>query len=265
MRRDIQLTSLGYVRGLFPTPGEYLAGPMGAPQEPSPRSAHTIVATGPEFHRLGWKCRGRAERPGLGVLISRPAPGAPLSNVNAADRAAANHSAVWDGAAKMIVWGGSGAGRCDAKYGGQSMTKPTQSWRAMTLTSAPTDRNQHTPRSWAGRSDARLGRRESGRYFSNDGGSYVSTGGPAAQTNLNGVWTAIPPSAVIAARARGIRRVWTGSRMLVWGGLDANRPRPLGNGASYNPSTGTLDAAQRERRRLRRVFGHTRDLDGDEK
>jgi hypothetical protein len=150
----------------------------------------------------------------------------------------------------MIVWGGSGAGGT-ALDTGAVFDQPTQAWRQTATTNQPAARHQHTA-VWARDRMLVWGGFNPGGTLG-DGGSYVPPV-DGSQASPDGVWTAIPASGVIAAR-RGHSAIWTGSRMLVWGGLDANA-NPLATGASFNPANGQWTALTNTGAPSAR-FGHT--------
>src|SRR5207302_1556191 len=68
-----------------------------------------------------------------------------------------------------------------------------------------------------------------------DGGSFVPPADAAPPTDT-GAWTLLPADVAAGAR-RSHTAIWTGSKMIVWGGLDANGD-PLGSGAAFDPANG---------------------------
>jgi len=142
-----------------------------------------------------------------------------------APSARSGHTAVWTGS-RMLVWGAFGAaGDTGAQY-----DPATDSWTAITTTGAPTARGGHTG-VWTGSRMLVWG----GAGPCPPTCADFDTGGqydPATDS-----WTAITPTGVpISPTPRdGHTAVWTGSRMLVWGGLDFLGP--ANTGAQYDPAT----------------------------
>jgi N-acetylneuraminic acid mutarotase len=141
------------------------------------------------------------------------------------------HTAVWTGT-EMIVWGGnfdvdSGPGT-GARYNPQ-----TDTWTATSTAGAPAARQHHTAvwtgsrmLVWGGQSD------QQGLTAYNTGASYD----PATNS-----WTPITTSGAPTGR-RWHAAVWTGSEMVVWGGVGGGDAAPTNTGARYNPSTNAWTA-----------------------
>jgi len=141
------------------------------------------------------------------------------------------HTAVWTGS-EMIVWGGFGRLVGYSNTGGR-YNPSTDSWVATSLTNAPTARDGHTA-VWTG-SEMIVWGGEAGnatccQYF-NTGGRY----NPSTNT-----WTATSTTNAPAARFSHTA-IWTGSEMIVWGGVieNPNPPFVTNTGGRYNPSTDT--------------------------
>jgi N-acetylneuraminic acid mutarotase len=127
------------------------------------------------------------------------------------------HSAVWTGA-KMIVWGGTAPGSTATNTGGQ-YDPAANSWTATSVASAPDARQEHvavwtgtTMVVWAG--------------FLPGFANLPSTGGrydPLADT-----WSSTKIDGAPVGRRSGFA-VWSGSRMVVWGGVSPP------NGGRYDP------------------------------
>jgi len=135
------------------------------------------------------------------------------------------HSAVWTGT-NMIVVGGFVTGSV-LQNNGKSYDPATNTWVDINMTGGPGLRGSHTAIwtgskmiVWGGRIDA------SGTP-TNTGMSYDPS------TNL---WTAISTTGAPSARW-GHVAVWTGSKMIVWGGVTA--AGELGDGGVYDPVTNT--------------------------
>ncbi len=137
------------------------------------------------------------------------------------------HTAVWTGS-RMIVWGGDGG--AVAVSSGGAYDPASDSWTATSTTGAPTARSGHTA-VWTGLKMIVWGGKTSGSGGGlNDGGIYD----PATDT-----WTAMSTTGAPVART-GHSAVWTGSRMIVWGG-DGGGER-LNTGGVYDPATDTWTA-----------------------
>lgn len=136
------------------------------------------------------------------------------------------HTAVWTGA-EMIVWGGI----CGESLDSGGIYSPiTDSWRHLAFTaSSPAPRSNHTA-VWTGSEMVIWGGSDPTKspvtYF-NDGGKYDPV------TNS---WVHIPDYTALAGR-KNHSAVWTGDRMLIWGG--ENAASYFSNGATYDPSDST--------------------------
>jgi N-acetylneuraminic acid mutarotase len=192
---------------------------------PTGRNTHTAVWTGTEMIIWGgwddvyYQTGGRYS-PSTNSWVATTTTGAPT------ERAA--HTAVWTGT-EMIVWGGflgSKVLRNGARY-----NPLTDSWISVTTTGAPKPRYRHTA-IWTG-SEMIVwgggGRRPNSVLRS--GGRYDPSTDSWHSTKLTG---APSPRAVHTA-------VWTGTEMLIWGGLKylESGSIALGTGGRYNPSTNT--------------------------
>lgn len=121
----------------------------------------------------------------------------------------------------------SDADAADTADAAEAEVGPTSGWKAMSA-SPLAGRSKHGAVwtgsemiVWGGSDDA------SSTFFA-DGAKY---------NPLTDTWTKIapPPSGFIGRNESAI--VWTGTRMIVWGGQ--NGPGPVGDGAAYDPSTDT--------------------------
>jgi N-acetylneuraminic acid mutarotase len=134
-----------------------------------------------------------------------------------------DHTAIWTGT-EMIVWGGFG-GSTRTNDGGR-YNPATDSWGPKVPTNgAPSIRSLHSA-IWTGTEMIVWGGR------GNATGSYLGDGGrynPQSNT-----WA--PMSSAGAPSPRDIHTaVWTGTEMIVWGGLGAGGYR--NDGGRYNPAT----------------------------
>ena len=145
---------------------------------------------------------------------------------------------MWTGS-EMIVWGGYERQRA-FEHGGR-YNPAANTWTALTTTGAPAARSPHG--GVDGQRDDRLGRIRRQRYL-NDGGRYNPTA-----NSLDG-----------GHHHRRTRRalhhtaVWTGSEMIVWGGLRRQqlfeRRRALQSGGQQ------LDGGHHHRRTRRARLSH---------
>jgi N-acetylneuraminic acid mutarotase len=131
------------------------------------------------------------------------------------------HTGVWTGS-EVIIWGGYPAFNNGGRY-----DPSTNSWLAISTVNAPTGRYSHTA-VWTGTEMIIWG----GVFY--DGNFHnLNTGGrynPSTDT-----WTATSITSTPSARASHTA-VWTGSRMIVWGGFGG---ADLNTGGRYNPNTDT--------------------------
>ena len=184
-----------------------------------------------------------------------------------------DHVAVWTGT-EMLIWGGFNASGFQ-DTGGRYLPG-LQQWRSLSTQNAPTGRREHVA-IWNGSRLVVFGGRDGTGYLNDGGvydpaadtwGNLNTNNAPAARGNATAIWTESQMvvwgghgqagelntggrftmdsqgrpltwqtlSTVGAPTAREDHiAVWTGSRMLVWGGKRSGIP--LGDGASYDPST----------------------------
>lgn len=140
------------------------------------------------------------------------------------------HTAIWTGS-KMIVWGGdtnSSETNTGAIYNPASNT-----WSATSLTSAPAARYFHTA-VWSGSEMIVWGGQDGNGDMFSSGARY----NPVSNT-----WNATSESGLAPMPRREHVAVWTGSRMIVWGGVEGDDPEVIVNtGASYDPVADTWSA-----------------------
>lgn len=157
-------------------------------------------------------------------------PWEPTSLVGA-PAARSHHVAVWDETDKrMIVWGGGTSAGATATGG--VYDPATNTWTATSAANAPSarvdptavwDDTEKVMIVWGGR-DA--------------GGNPLATGG--LYDPMKNMWkTMSSPGDVLSARSHHTA-VWTGSKMIVWGGLDSTGAR--GDGAIYKPASDSWTA-----------------------
>jgi N-acetylneuraminic acid mutarotase len=164
-----------------------------------------------------------------------------ISFVNAPS-ARMGHTAMWTGS-EMIVWGGAAppphsraraSGSPPTNTGGR-YDPVLDSWSTTSLTDAPIARSGHTA-IWTGTEMIIWGGKSDLSTMTNSGGRY----NPATDT-----WTPTLVDSTAPVPRTAHTAVWTGSRMIVWGG---KVPGPnsllvtsVATGASYDPVTDTWD------------------------
>ena len=221
--------------GLGPGGGTYTESadrwdPLPTAGAPSDRISHSLVWTGAEAIVWGGHDGNYMLDSGSRFNVAADS----WSPVKPSNRPLprVGHSAVWTGS-EMLIWGGTlsifltGDG---ARY-----DPALDRWTAMAVSNQPPGaRTKHTA-VWTGTQMIVWG----GQSVE-DGTSYGDGGRYSAASNS---WTSIPPTALLPGRAWH-SAVWTGTRMLVWGGTDdisLQIPSSI-RGASYNPTNGSWSA-----------------------
>ncbi len=202
-----------------------------AASAPRARSGHTAIWTGLSMIVWGGVVAGAPSNQG-GEYNAASATWSTLSTNNA-PAGRSGHTAVWTGS-QMLVWGGGTSANPGGDASGGVFDEASQAWLTMSTTSAPSDRTQHSA-VWAGDRMIVWGG-NSPFGVRTDGGSFV----PPPTSATTGTWAPLPASATAGVR-RGHSAIWTGSAMIIWGGLDANG-NPLNTGAALNPSTSAWTA-----------------------
>jgi N-acetylneuraminic acid mutarotase len=141
-----------------------------------------------------------------------------------------NHTAVWSGT-EMLVYGGlaSNSPQIPAS-GGSRYLQASDSWKALSPEQPPTYpfRWDHVS-VWTGSRMIVWG-----GNMGADGVTYAPTAAGGSYDPATDSWTKL--STVGAPEARtGAIAVWTGAKMLVYGGVDENGNLPLNTGAAYDP------------------------------
>jgi N-acetylneuraminic acid mutarotase len=217
---------------------------------PGPRTRHTLVSTGTDLivwggiqpgglHAFG----GSSYAPATDSWTAIDTTGSP-SQIS-------YHTAVWTGAI-MPVWGG------ESPFGTVNTGAYWDSfgWTPMATAGAPSVRRGHTA-VWAGSRGMIVWGGTFGTFggVRNDGGIY------SYHPLFGDSWAAPPAPVALAGRVLHTA-TWTGTRMVVFGGLGL----PLaifGDGAAFNPATNTwtmLPTANEPSPR----FGHTAVWPGDD-
>jgi len=134
------------------------------------------------------------------------------------------HTAVWTGT-QMLVWGGVNNGGFLNDGGGYNPTADVWTYLPGTAPNAPGPREAHTA-VWTGTNMIVWGGAGT-NGFANDGGLFDP---------LANAWTYLPGTLANAPAVRaGHAAVWTGSQMLVWGGM--SNAVPYADGGLFNPAT----------------------------
>jgi hypothetical protein len=188
-----------------PTSDTWLATPTGA-GVPTARRFHSAVWTGTLMIIWGGENgnfrlnNGSRFNPSTGIWG--------LTSVTGAPTARRSHSAVWTGT-EMIVWGGLDSTPLGS---GGRYNSSTNVWAPTTLTGAPARRWEHTAVwtgsvmiIWGGRGNDDPGLKTGSRY-----------------TPSTNSWAATSIGADVPTARSAHTAVWTGSEMIVWGGLSVD-------------------------------------------
>jgi N-acetylneuraminic acid mutarotase len=214
---DTTLIGAGYTE-IAPSRFDYWTA-TAATNAPSARDNHTAVWTGSRMIVWGgWGDPlnyGGQYDPALNTWTATTTAGAPSYRHN--------HTAVWTGS-RMIVWGGfNGIDWLWLNDGGQ-YNPGADSWSATTATGAPSGREYHTA-VWTGSRMIVWGGYNG--TLLNDGGQYDPGTTPGTDS-----WSVTTTTGAPSVRY-GHTAVWTGSRMIVWGGNNASVS--LNDGGQYDP------------------------------
>jgi FG-GAP-like repeat/Kelch motif len=204
--------------------------PIGTPADLQPCDSCTAVWTGTEMLVWGPVSEGDS---GVGQVYNPATDTWRFTTAEGAPTARRAHAAVWTGT-KMLVWGGFTWGnwytRIVTSTGGV-YDPASDSWTATNDTGAPSARYEHTA-VWTGsKMIVWGGLRLVGPYTA------VPTNTGALYDPATDAWTPMSTTGAPSAR-HGQTAVWTGSKMIVWGGQD-EAGGLLNTGASYDPRTDT--------------------------
>ena len=205
---------------------------------PGGRHKHTAIATSTEM--IVWGGFGPA---GSGDEVLQTggrynfATGtwSPTSTGTNVPSARINHTAVWTGS-QMVVFGGHDYAASPTYFanGGRYLSAG-DTWSAMSDTNAPSVRRDHIS-VWTGSKVIVWG--GYGYDVGTTSYAYLSDGGlydPALNT-----WTAMPAPPANFNGREGASYVWTGSKLIVWGGYgynpDSSANEYLYDGSIYDPS-----------------------------
>jgi hypothetical protein len=189
---------------------------------PDPRAYHTAVWTGSEMIVWGGYSDDSASGGSNSTLFNTGGRYNPstdswtATSTTNAPSAREFHTAVWTGT-QMIVWGGTPDGISYLNTGGR-YSPSTNTWTATSTTNAPDARVDHTA-VWTGSEMIVWG---GGKNYRADD-NFMNTGGRYKPSTDSWIATSITGA---PARRAVHTAVWTGSQMIVWGGLnyfDGNR------------------------------------------
>lgn len=195
---------------------------------PDPRTGHTAVWTGSEMIVWGGH-DGNSIAKNTGARFNPETnTWTPLPTLNAPS-ARQGHTAIWTGT-EMIIWGGISSGPGFLVLGDGARYNPqTNVWTEITSVNQPSARLSHTA-VWTGSEMIVWG------GFSCIACTFPELATGARYDPVNNAWAATALDAVASARGNHTA-VWTGTRMIVWGGeIDPAGPSLVGTGAAYDPS-----------------------------
>ncbi|MCD6400935.1 MAG: hypothetical protein J7L73_03305 [Anaerolineales bacterium] len=189
------------------------------------RYGHTIIWTGEEmivwggyYHLDHFLNDGASYNPETDTWASISTENAPIGRLR--------HTVIWTGK-EMIVWGGESGGGGTTTNTGGIYNPTTDTWTKITTENAPAAREMHSA-VWTGEEMIIWGGCST-IYCStefNNGGKY----NPDTDT-----WTPITSDATVIPR-HFHQAVWTGDKMIVWGGSNDYK------GMSYDPIANTWSA-----------------------
>jgi hypothetical protein len=200
----------------------------GTPGSPSPRSLHTLTWTGNDLlvwggqNANGFALGNASYVPSVDTWFQVPfQPEAP-------SRIAA-HTTIWNGS-QIIIWGGM------TPFGAQNSgvvwdLYATGDWTPMTTDAAPWPREYHSA-VWAGDRLVIYGGYDGNGNYLDDGGVWVPDPFGCGIFGCNDYWYPMSPSGLGSRIFNST--VWTGDRMIIFGG--ANALSIWNDGASYYPS-----------------------------
>ncbi len=235
----------GFINGGRFNPDNNTWSALSLANAPYARSGHTATWTGTEMIIWGGSGNGRQN---TGARYNPNNNTWKATYTTDAPRGRSYHTTIWTGN-EMIVWGGENTPYLDS---GGRYRPTTDSWLPTSLTKAPSERSYHSA-IWTGSEMIVWG----GISYENSANSYLRTG--ARYNPMNNTWKAISNSQAPAGRYDHTG-IWTGNKMVVWGGRNSLY---LKTGGRYDPHTNSWSAtnsanAPTERRR------HTAIWTGDE-
>lgn len=191
---------------------------------PIARSGHIAVWSGSEmivwggFGTPGYLNTGGRYNPNTLLWTALPTSGAPTGRVGAI--------AIWTGT-RLLVWGGRNSSGVQGD--GALFNPSTSAWETFSLPNAPTPR--------FGASAVFTGSKI--LVWGGDGSADALDSGSELLINAGGLpteWRSLTTIGAPSPRS-GHSAVWTGSKMLIWGGKRGSTF--AGDGASFDPTAGT--------------------------
>jgi N-acetylneuraminic acid mutarotase len=217
---------------------------------PSPRSHHSAVWTGSRMivwggatHSTALNTGGRYD-PAADTWTATSTTGAPSVRQD--------HTTIWTGT-RMVVWGGLNRGQSPNQYlnTGGVYNPTSNNWSSTSTTGAPAGRYLHTA-IWTGSRMIVWGGVFVVSITDTPTDQVLNTGGLYNPTNDG--WSSI--STINAPTPRsGHTAVWTGSEMIVWGGVGSSYP--FSNGARYDPQTNQWTSSLSTTSAPRARYSHT--------
>ncbi len=217
---DVLATGFGY------SPGPDQWAPLSPIEAPSARRGHSAVWTGSRM--LVWGGFGGGYLGDGARFTPSPSDWSPMTGTDAPE-GRLGQAAAWTGS-RMAIWGGQNGG--GLRSDGALYDPVGDGWSALPGAGAPEARTGATM-VWTG-TELILwgGTGQSGQ---------LGTGArlPLAGGATPGAWSGLPGGNAPTPR-QGHTAVWTGDRMLVWGGSAGGVP--VGTGAAYDPIANTWEA-----------------------
>jgi N-acetylneuraminic acid mutarotase len=194
---------------------------------PAARSRHTAVWSGTEMIVWGGCGEGDNYLGTGGKFASGTQLWSPVTT-SGAPEGRYGHVAVWTGS-RMLVWGGlNGAGLLNS---GALYDPVSNQWTAISVASPPEGRLGATA-VWAGDRFIVWGGEGTGGDLDNGAQLIFSNGVPSSWVPMNSVSAPLP--------RRDHSAVWTGDRLIVWGGRSGESP--LSDGAAYDATANVWQA-----------------------
>ncbi|MBI4662991.1 MAG: galactose oxidase [Verrucomicrobia bacterium] len=193
---------------------------------PSARAGHSAIWTGQDmivwggFSPDGYLRTGARFNSSSQDWLPTSVTGAPISRDG--------HSAVWTGS-RMLIWGGRNA---DGPLGDFFLYDPAaDQWSPVSVAGGPSARFGSTM-IWTGNSAVIWGGEGSGGVLGSGARLLFSSNGTPSE------WLSVSTANAPSSRSEHTA-VWTGQRMIVWGGQSSGEL--LGDGASYDPVSNTWE------------------------
>jgi N-acetylneuraminic acid mutarotase len=203
--------------------------PASSPGSSGRRTRAVSVWTG--THVMVWGgVNSSGTRQKDGVLYSPATDSWAATSITGAPAEREDHTMVWTGQ-EVVVWGGTLLGGARTDTGGRYVPF-TDSWSPTSMVSAPAARQGHTA-IWTGTEVLVWGGRGNGANggFTNTGSRYLPT---------TDTWLALTTAGAPAPRELHTA-IWTGTDMIVWGGLADGGTR-LNSGGRFNAAVGSWSA-----------------------